>query len=86
MLSVFGRSTRNRGRRLRRASYFVGAAISLAVGDNAGAQELQLLNGRLKDRANGILSLMANSMVPDLASSNLSIKDAQTENPSVFMT
>ena len=41
---------------------------------------------RLQQRANGILALMGYSVVPDLTSSNLSINNAQTENPSVLMT
>jgi len=58
-----------------------------ALGADAGAQVFQLQNAdRLQQRANGILSIMAYSVVPDLTSSNLSIKNAQTANPSVFMT
>ena len=86
MLSAIGRSSRGQAERRRSAAQVIVAATLVAAGSSASAQEFQLLNTRLKDRANGILSLMANSMVPDLASSNLSIKDAQTENPSVFMT
>jgi len=53
---------------------------------NASAQGLSLGAARIRDHVNGVLSLMAYSVVPDLTSSNLSIKDASTENPSVFMT
>ncbi|MDM0045916.1 hypothetical protein QTH91_15615 [Variovorax dokdonensis] len=56
----------------------------------ASSVQAQVLSGlrqaRIKDHADGILSLMAYSVVPDLASSNLSIKNGATENPSVFMT
>ncbi|MBS0451583.1 MAG: hypothetical protein JSS14_09740 [Proteobacteria bacterium] len=62
------------------------AASLLAGAAGASAQEFHLLENRVRDRANGILAVMAYSVVPDLTSSNLSIKNAQTENPSVFMT
>ncbi|HYP72221.1 MAG TPA: hypothetical protein VEP93_15145 [Variovorax sp.] len=62
------------------------AASLLASGADASAQEFRLRDNFVKNQANGILSLMAYSVVPDLTSSNLSIKNAQTENPSVFMT
>lgn len=71
----------------RRAIAAALAACSLAAGTAASAQEFQLAReSRLQQRANGILALMGYSVVPDLTSSNLSIKNAQTENPSVFMT
>jgi len=57
----------------------------LAAG-GAEAQNLDLRGARIKDHANGILALMAYSVVPDLTSSNLSIKNGNTQNPSVFMT
>ncbi|SFL87890.1 hypothetical protein [Variovorax sp. OV329] len=61
------------------------AAFTLAGA--ASAQEFRLAQeARLQQRANGILALMGYSVVPDLTSSNLSINNAQTENPSVFMT
>ena len=72
------------GRRAAVAGLFL--AI-LACATDASAQRLQLGSGaRIRDQANGVLSLMAYSVVPDLTSSNLSIENASTENPSVFMT
>ncbi|HSV59573.1 MAG TPA: hypothetical protein VLJ19_11790 [Variovorax sp.] len=59
----------------------------LVCATNASAQRFQLGGGaRIRDQANGVLSLMAYSVVPDLTSSNLSISNSSTENPSVFMT
>jgi len=60
---------------------------ALVCATEASAQRLQLGGGaRIRDQANGVLALMAYSVVPDLTSSNLSIKNGTTENPSVFMT
>src|SRR5687767_6641484 len=66
------------------------AAMGLAAGalisaSDAGAQ-LRLLDNRLAQRANAVLSLMAYSVVPDLASSSLSVQNAETDNPGVYMT
>jgi len=61
-------------------------AASAAQAQAQVVQQLRLANARIKDHANGILSLMAYSVVPDLASSNLQIKNGSTANPSVFMT
>jgi hypothetical protein len=65
-------------------------ALALAGAMFASSASAQLLTGlrnaRIKQHADGILSLMAYSVVPDLASSNISIKNGSTENPSVFMT
>jgi len=45
-----------------------------------------LIGGNVKDRAEGALTLMAFSVVPDLAGSFLSIKSSSTSNPKIFMT
>lgn len=76
-------------RRRRLKNRLLGLALMFASGltcTNAVAQVfLDLGRARLKQRADAVMSLMAYSVVPDLASSNLSIKDASTENPSVQM-
>lgn len=91
MREIRKRKLNVRGRSRRLAALFgLTGALFLACSGNAAAQLLQNLGEqrdlRLKDRANGILALMAYSVVPDLTSSNLSIRNAQTANPSVFMT
>ena len=75
-------------RRLGRRAIAAGlAACSIAIGSAASAQEFRLRQeARLQQRANGILAIMGYSVVPDLTSSNLSINNAQAENPSVLMT
>ena len=47
---------------------------------------LSSIGPRVKDHANSVLSLMAYSVVPDLASSSLSISNAGTDNPGVVMS
>ena len=54
----------------------------------ASAQEqrsFNLFNTNVQKRANGVLALMGYSVVPDLTSSSLSIKNDETENPQVVM-
>lgn len=67
----------------------LGLAVVFASGLTCTSAVAQVLldlgRARLKQRADAVMSLMAYSVVPDLASSNLSIKDASTENPSVQM-
>lgn len=53
---------------------------------SALAQQINLTGARLQDRVHGVLSLMAYSVVPDLASSTLSVSDASASNPTVYMT
>ncbi|MGR4868169.1 hypothetical protein ACIPRI_04775 [Variovorax sp. LARHSF232] len=62
------------------------AGAALACMSEASAQQFRLLDNRISQRANGILSLMAYSVVPDLASSSLSVQNAETDNPGVYMT
>jgi len=50
------------------------------------AQSVGVVGARLQERVQGVLSLMSYSAVPDLASSNLSVKDSSTANPDVYMT
>ena len=87
MRDSIGHSMKGTGTGRRRLPALFGLAAGLfAFSAGAFAQQFHLLENRVRDRANGILALMAYSVVPDLTSSNLSIKNAQTENPSVFMT
>jgi hypothetical protein len=58
-----------------------GLATSAAM-----AQRVDVRDARLEKRVNGVLALMSYSVVPDLASSALSIKDVSASNPSVYMT
>jgi hypothetical protein len=53
---------------------------------SAMAQAVNLIGARLQDRVHGVLSLMAYSVVPDLASSTLSVSDTSAANPTVYMT
>lgn len=59
---------------------------SLLTCGNAGAQGLDIAGPRIRDYANGVLAMMAYSAVPDLASSSLSIRNAATDDPGVYMT
>lgn len=52
----------------------------------AGADDLHLRDVDVQKVANGVLSLMSYSAVPDLASSSLSINNAESGNPSLMMT
>jgi hypothetical protein len=52
----------------------------------AQADDLHLPNVDVQKIANGVLSLMSYSAVPDLASSSLSIDNAESGNPSLMMT
>ena len=52
----------------------------------ATADDLHLVDVDVQKVANGILSLMSYSAVPDLASSSLSINNAESGNPSLMMT
>lgn len=54
----------------------------------AWAQEqpsFSLIGANVQKRANGVLALMGYSVVPDLTSSSLSIKNSETNNPQVVM-
>jgi len=46
----------------------------------------QIFGPSVQRQANAVLALMSYSVVPDLASSSLSIKNAQTENPGLVMS
>lgn len=57
------------------------------ISSAAWAQSYNIADANtVQKRANGVLSLMAFSVVPDLASSSLSISEASGENPSLSMT
>jgi hypothetical protein len=45
-----------------------------------------IVGDNLQERANGVLSIMAYSVVPDLTSSSLSISNAQSGNPGVVLS
>jgi hypothetical protein len=45
-----------------------------------------IINGKIRQNADGVLSLMTVSVVPDLTTSSLSIKNASTGAPSLSMT
>lgn len=65
----------------------VPAVTLLALIASRSADAELMLNGDdVEERVNGVLSLMAYSMTPDLASSSLQIKDNSTSNPSINMT
>ncbi|MBV8270654.1 MAG: hypothetical protein JO067_00095, partial [Cupriavidus sp.] len=46
----------------------------------------QIFGPSVQRQANAVLSLMSYSVVPDLASSSLSINNAQTDNPGIIMS
>ncbi|RZL88109.1 MAG: hypothetical protein EOP82_24120 [Variovorax sp.] len=48
--------------------------------------DLNVREARLQERVNGVLALLSYSVVPDLASSSLSIASPQTGNPSIAMS
>lgn len=52
----------------------------------ANADDLRLRDVDVQKVANGVLSLMSYSAVPDLASSSLSINNGSSGSPGVFMT
>lgn len=58
----------------------------ILLSSTASAQNFDVIGGNIQKRANGVLSLMAYSVVPDLASSSLSVKDGSTGNPKIGMT
>jgi hypothetical protein len=66
----------------------VGAATLLAAGAARaqGSPGLHLAGANVQKHANAVLSLMSYSVVPDLTSSSLSIKNASTDNPGIVMS
>lgn len=71
----------------------IGVAMAFALGMLAPAltcgqtlPDLTLPSANVQKRANAVLSLMAYSAVPDLASSSLSINNASSGDPGVVMT
>ncbi len=69
---------------MRKRMCWVGA-VGLLLVAHVQAESLRLRNVDLKDKVNGILALMAYSAVPDLASSSLSFKDTESDNPNLTM-
>lgn len=69
---------------MRNGTAWVGGAGLLVV-LNVQAEPLRLTQVDLEDKVNGVLALMAFSVVPDLASSSLSFNDAQSDNPDLTM-
>ncbi|WP_371319796.1 hypothetical protein [Variovorax sp. dw_308] len=70
------------------ARFWCGLAMVACAVSPAGvwAQNLNILGPRVQDQANGVLALMSYSVVPDLTSSNLSIKNASSDSNGIFMT
>ncbi|OEO25994.1 hypothetical protein AX279_09015 [Pseudomonas sp. J237] len=60
--------------------------IGMFLAAEAAAEGFILPEGNIQDRANGILALMAYSVVPDLASSSISVDDNSAGNPEINMT
>lgn len=60
--------------------------LSILLAVDVSADDLALQEGKLQERANGILALMAYSVVPDLASSSISVDDNSAGNPEINMT
>ena len=66
---------------------FIALCIAgLGIQTAAAQSTAEVIGGRRQERAQGVLSLRSYSAVPDLASSNLSVKDSSTANPNVYMT
>ena len=62
-------------------------ALLAASAVSAAAQDRRILTGeRIKRYADGVLSLMAYTVAPDVTTSSLSITDAGTSNPDLSMT
>lgn len=61
-----------------------GLTATTAIGQGSGSP--MVIGGNVQKRANGVLALMGYSVVPDLAGSSLSIKNASTDNPGVLAT
>ncbi len=56
-----------------------------ALAQAQGSPGFRVIGTNVQKHANGVLTLMSYSVVPDLASSSLSINNAATDNPGVFM-
>lgn len=75
--------------RLRRAILVLAALCALPGAGAARAQaapSLVIAGPGVKRHADGVLSLMAYSVVPDLTSSSLSINNADTGSPGIWMS
>jgi hypothetical protein len=79
---------RKPGRRL--ACALTGLALAGLLPAQAHAQasppDLTFVGANVQKRANGVLTLMGYSVVPDLTSSSLSINNAASSNPGVVMS
>jgi hypothetical protein len=60
--------------------------LVMATAMPAAHAQAQIFGPGVQRQANAVLSLMSYSVVPDLASSSLSIKSAQTDNPGIVMS
>ena len=69
---------------LRSAAFIAGLAPSLAANAQSGA-DYRVQNASIQEQANGVLALMAFSVVPDLNTSALSITNASSGNPGLRM-
>ncbi|MGO4306720.1 hypothetical protein [Cupriavidus sp. RAF12] len=74
-------------KRIRHGLRLCAALVALSACHQAGAQAgFQLIGPGVQKQANGVLALMGYSVVPDLASSSLSINNAATSNPGIVMS
>jgi len=64
----------------------LGVAAWPAAHAQTSPPNFQIFGPSVQRQANAVLALMSYSVVPDLASSSLSIKNAQTENPGIVMS
>lgn len=61
-------------------------ALLLAPAAAGAQQRFDIVGPRIQQQANGVLALMAYSVVPDLTSSNISIDNPRSGSPGIFMT
>ncbi|EHP37644.1 hypothetical protein OR16_41721, partial [Cupriavidus basilensis OR16] len=72
---------------IRRTRVLVGTlALAPALAAAQATPDFHFINANVQKRANGVLSLMSYSVVPDLASSSLSINNASSNNPGIVMS
>lgn len=73
--------------RLRRAVKIgLSVSVMLLMAAHASAQSGPIVGTNVQRYANGILSLMAYTVAPDVTTSSLSVTDAATANPGLMMT
>ena len=86
---IASRSHDSSGAAWRRCACVLAVAIAGALpAARAAGQDSNLfsvIGGNVQKRANGVLTLMAFSVAPDVTAGSLSIDSAQTDNPSVTL-